>query len=533
MIAKDRLVSPSTGKDLGPRLAHSIDELNAAVATAHDAQRLWRSVRYRQKAAIVRRAAAFVVTNADRIAATISACTGKTRIDALSTEVIPAALSIHHYARLARAVIRPHRERRSSILFFNKRTVVRREPFGVVGIISPWNYPLGIPIHEVISGLLCGNGVILKVATQVQPVGELIAEMIASAGFPTGLFRVVHLPGSIAGPAFLASGIDKLFFTGSTAVGRILMREAAERLIPVNLELGGNDAMIVLSDAKLDRAAFGAIWAGVSNCGQSCGAVERIYVEEPVYDQFVSILAAAVSQLRHGSPESDPDVGSITTDEQWQIVSAQLEEALSHGAVIRARSKGSEPDREHLLFPAMVVEISDDEISLMRDETFGPILAVQRVKNEEEAIVKANDCYLGLTASVWTSSRARARGVAGRLEAGTVTINDHLMSHGMAEAPWGGYKQSGIGRSHGAAGIREMTQEKAVVTELLPGVVRNMWWQPYSKAMHDGLRAVLDLLFGKSFPRRIAAAVRVVRLFPASRIGAVFGPALTPRSRLE
>ncbi|HUX13328.1 MAG TPA: aldehyde dehydrogenase family protein, partial [Spirochaetia bacterium] len=429
----------------------------------------------------------------------------------LSTEVLPAALAINHYARAVGREISPKRSARSSILFFNKKTVIRREPLGVVGIISPWNYPFGIPIHEVITALLSGNGVVLKVATQAQPVGELIAEMIEQSGFPRGLFQLVHLPGKVAGSAFLNSGIAKLFFTGSTEVGKLLMEEAGRSLVPVSLELGGNDAMIVLDDANLARAAAGAVWAGISNCGQSCGGVERIYVEARAYDPFIALLSKKVAVLRQGTDiDFTSDFGSLTTREQFQTVQSQVDEALAEGGVIRAKSPA---EATGLFFPAMVLEMSNSDSRLMRDETFGPVLALERVADEAEAVRKANASYLGLTASVWTMNKNRGERVAAALEAGTVTVNDHLMSHGMAEAPWGGYKQSGIGRAHGIAGIREMTQEKAIVTELLPGMIRNMWWHPHSREVYDGLKSALTFLFGHGAFRRVAAGLRVVRLF--------------------
>ncbi len=511
-MAKGRNIRcPATGEIVAPIREDSVETLNAAVAASRRAQRDWAAAPYKLRAQHAEAARTFVIENADRISQTIFQCTGKTRIDALSTEVLPAALSITYYARVVGREIRPKKAKRSSLLFINKSTLIRREPYGVVGIISPWNYPFGIPIHEVITALLVGNGVVLKVATQTQPVGELIREMVEAAGFPEGLFHLVHLPGSVAGSAFLHSGIGKLFFTGSTAVGKLLMEEAGRLLVPVSLELGGNDAMLVLSDANLERAAAGAVWAGISNCGQSCGAVERIYIEAAVYDRFVELLSRRVAALRQGvDRDFDVDFGSLTTSEQQQTVHSHMEQALVHGAAMKAESRAAEGS---LFFPAAVIEVRDDLVHLMQDETFGPLLAVERVADEAEAVDKANDSYLGLTASVWTRNRARGLRVAAALEAGTVTLNDHLMSHGMAEAPWGGYKQSGIGRAHGAAGIREMTQEKAVVVELLPWMRKNMWWHPHGRAIYDGLKSALTLLFGRGLKRRIAAGTSVLRLF--------------------
>ena len=509
------LRAPADGRVLGEIVRHHREDLFQAVRRAREVQPAWDALPRSRKTECAERAARWIHRNAHRIAETVAACTGKTRVDALSTEVLPGATAWVYYARLAGKALRPRTLRRSSVLFLNKKSSLRREPYGVVGIISPWNYPFAIPLHETATGLLAGNGVVLKVATQVQPVGELIAEMIDDAGFPPGIFGLIHLPGPEAGPAFVESGIGKLFFTGSTETGKTLAGLAARRLLPVSLELGGKDAMIVLRDANLSRAAAGAVWAGVSNCGQSCAGVERIYVEKPVYDRFLRLLRARVSVLRQGPDgDWDADFGGLTTAEQKETVAAQLEDALRRGAVVTASSPEPAADPGGGLYhPALVVETDGYRGDLMSRETFGPILAVSPVEDAEEALRRANDSPYGLTASIWTADSRRARELASRLEVGVVTLNDHLMSHGMAETPWGGFKESGIGRSHGLSGFHEMTREKVVVTERLPMMKRNMWWHPHSRRVYDGLMGALDMLFAAGPVGRIRGAFRAARLF--------------------
>ncbi len=267
---------------------------------ARAAQGGWAAIPVRRRADAVRALAREIAREADEISEVISRATGKTRLDALSTEVLPAAIAARHYARIAPCLLARRRVRRSSILFFSKVSWVEQVPYGVVGIISPWNYPFGIPMHEVTAALLAGNAVLLKVATIARPVGQVIERIARAAGLPDGLLSLVPLPGERAGDAMLAAGIDRLCFTGSTEVGRQLMARAAARLIPVSLELGGNDPMIVLEDANLERAAAGALWAGLSNAGQSCAGVERIYVAEPVYQRFRDLLADGIRKLRVG-----------------------------------------------------------------------------------------------------------------------------------------------------------------------------------------------------------------------------------------
>jgi succinate-semialdehyde dehydrogenase/glutarate-semialdehyde dehydrogenase len=362
--------------------------------------------------------------------------------------------------------------------------------------------------------LITGNAVILKVASQTLMVGKAIQAAVAAGNFPPTLFSLINLPGMVAGNAFLESGINKLFFTGSVAVGKLLMAKAAERLVPVSLELGGNDAMIVCRDANLQRAVNGALWAGISNAGQSCAAVERIYVEEPVYEAFVVLLKEKMQGLKQGADQNcDVDVGAMTTKEQMKKVQDQLRDAKSKGARIFENPPSSGLNPAGLFIPPTIVEGATDDMLLMREEIFGPVLGVASVKDVDEAVRKANASTLGLTASVWSRNKKKAHAIAARLEVGSVMINDHLMSHGLAETPWGGFKESGIGRTHGYLGLEEMTQPRVVVDDMLPGMQKNMWWYPHSRKVFDGLLGGLDVLYAKRLTKRLAGIFKLVPVF--------------------
>jgi succinate-semialdehyde dehydrogenase/glutarate-semialdehyde dehydrogenase len=531
--------NPATDAELTPRVRHDRADVEAATSSAAAAQPDWAGLKVRDRAKIFRSMSRYIVDHADELAGIVSECTGKPRVDALATEVMPGVIMSNFYARNAARFLAPRKLPRSSLLFFNKRSVLHYEPYGIVGIISPWNYPLGIPLHEVITGLLCGNAVLLKVATQAQPVGDAIARMLADCGLPEGLFHVLHLPGKIAGDALLDAGIDKLFFTGSTEVGRELAEKAGRRLVPVSLELGGNDGMVVLEDANIERAVWGAVWAGLSNAGQSCGGVERLFVVDSIYDTFVHRLREVVRSLRVGpDAEFDVDIGSLTTSSQLETTRRHIEEAIAEGARATAQSSQvssatEDSDRSTrtdsarsrseagagMFHPAVVLEDAPEGSAVMCHETFGPVLAVRAVADAAEGIARTNDSYLGLTASLWTADRRRARTLAAELEVGTVTINDHLMSHGMPETPWGGSKQSGIGRSHGELGFHEMIQPKVVVDERLPWMKKNIFWHPYSRDVYDGLTAGMTALYGKGFYRRPAAAVKLVWAFLSRGLG--------------
>ena len=503
--------NPATGEVIGKTPEQTVDELEHAVVRAKIAQSVWAVLNYRERARHLLKIRDYIVEHADHIAEIISNDTGKTKMDALSTEVLAVPMALTYYASHAEKILKRKKLGGGSILTINKRSYVDRVPVGVVGIISPWNYPFAIPFHEIAMALIAGNGIVLKVSSHTLEVGKMIAECVESADLPSGLFSLVNLPGKIAGGAFLESGINKLFFTGSVAVGKELMAKAAERLVPVSLELGGNDAMIVCSDANLYRAASGAVWAGMSNAGQSCAAVERVFVEEKVYDEFISILKNKTSGLKYGS-DPDADIGSMTTQEQYRKVLALVDDAVRKGAAAfpavpkKLKSKG-------LFIAPIILENVNDDMKVMTEEIFGPVLAVKKVDSIDEAIARANASKLGLTASVWTRDRSKGRSIAAKLEAGSVMINDHLMSHGLAETPWGGWKESGIGRTHAFIGLEEMTQLRCVVEDILPGVQKNMWWHPHSKKVYEGLASALIFLYGKKFGARIKAGFKLTGVF--------------------
>lgn len=484
--------------------------LDEIVRSAREAQAAWAQVPVRRRAACVRAMRDRIAARADGICELILKTTGKTRVDALTTEVFPLAMAASWYARTAPRVMRSRRIRGGHPFFFFKSSRIERVPWGVVGIISPWNYPFGIPLHDVMTALVAGNAVILKPATQTQVVGEAIEDVVRSSGLPDGLFHLVSMPGRLAGRAMIAAGVDKLCFTGSTEAGRDVMRTAAEGPVPVSLELGGSDAMIVLDDANLDRAVGGALWAGASNAGQSCAAVERLFVVEKVYGAFREKLVRRVAGLRVGPDRDfDVDVGSLSSPAQKKKVDGIVKDALAHGARIIATSGPS----EGLFHPVMVLETDGRPAAALHEEIFGPVIVLAKVRDEAEAVTRANDSPYGLSASVWTRSNRRGRRVASRLAVGTVTLNDHMMSHGMAETPWGGCKGSGFSRTHGIAGIEEMSRVRVTVLDRTHRMPRAMWWHPHGRRVYEGFRAGMTALYGRGLLRRASALARFVRLF--------------------
>lgn len=482
-------------------------------AKARAAQRGWAELSFEARARHILKMRDYVVAHAEELSDVVSRENGKLRTDALVTEVIPCALAAQWYAKNSKAALAPKMVPMGSILFANKRNQVHRVPLGVVGIISPWNYPLSIPFGEVVMGLMAGNAVLLKVAAATIGVGDAIARIVAAGGLPDGLFHHIVGSGGRVSQSMFDNKVDKLFFTGSVPTGKQLMAAAAKTLTPLSLELGGKDPMLVLEDADLERAANGAAWAGYQNAGQSCGGVERVYVHEKVYDAFVTLLADKTRALRHGPERGrcDVDMGAMTTEEQMKTVSRQVDAAVAAGAKIIAQSHSTESDAKGYFYPATLMTHVDHSMELMREETFGPVVPVMKFSTIEQALELANDSTMALTSSVWTTNLSRGKDIARRLQSGVTTINDHLYTHGMSETPWGGWKESGVGRTHSALGLDEMTQPKLINWDLLPSK-RNLWWYPFDQATHEGMLSALRMRYPTSLGGFIGDAIKVTKL---------------------
>ncbi len=469
-------INPATGESLGNIPQNMASDVRESVRKIRLAQISWAQSSFSDRGKHLRKMQQHLVEHGEAYARIISADNGKTLADAYMTEISSAVLAFDYHIKHAARVLRTRRIKGSHIFSLFTRNRLQQVPRGVIGIISPWNYPLAIPMHEILMALMAGNGLLYKAASESQSVGQIIQKIVDAGELPQDLFIQVNIPGRVAGDAFLEAGIDKLFFTGSVAVGKKLMQKAAESLTPVSLELGGNDPMIICNDANLKKAANGAIWAGFSNSGQSCAGIERVYVHRDVYKPFLKILKKKVEKLKVGNPASkDTHIGVMTTAKQQESVRRVLKQAIDQGAVVAAISQIDESISQAL--PATVLVDVNHQMALMREETFGPVLGVMPFKNIDEAIQLANDSDLGLTASIWTKNHRLGRKIAAQLEAGVVTINNHLISHGIPNLPWGGFKQSGVGRTHGELGLLEMTEPRVIVNDYLP-LNKQFYWTP-------------------------------------------------------
>ena len=441
----------------------------------------------------------------DDISNIVTRETGKPRVEAILAEILLALDTADFLARQAPRWLRPERVPHHNIALKTKSGWLEFAPQGVVAIISPWNFPFSIPMTEVIPALVTGNAVLLKPSELTPASGALVGEVINEAGFPDGLVQVLQGDGSV-GAALIEAGPSKVFFTGSVATGRRIAEACAKKLIPSVLELGGKDAMIVLADADLDVASSASVWGGFTNCGQACLSVERIYVEHPVAERFAQLCVEKTKKLRVG-PTTDPeaDLGPMIRVRQLEKVEQQLREATERGAEILTGG-GRRPDLgPNFLEPAVVTKV-DHSMQLMREETFGPVIAIRAVASADEAVELANDSPFGLSASIWTGSTRRGRELASRIRAGSVMINDVASYYGISEAPHGGPGASGWGRTHSRLGLLETVQVKYVDVDRLPRTMKP-WWYGYTGDFADAAASVVEGLFAPSWKRRLAAMV--------------------------
>ena len=508
-------INPATREVLTTVEVQDAGDLKEMIERGKEALEGWASLPLKERVAHITHIRDYIVDNAEELINAIAEDNGKLRMDALATEVLPSAMAADFYIKKAKNYLKDRKLPSGSIFNFMKKSKARRIPYGVIGIISPWNYPFTIAFSEVIMGLIAGNCVILKAASETQLVGSMLKKVIEAGDFPPGVFQYINIPGRIAGDAFLENGIDKLFFTGSVPVGKKLMAKAAETLTPLNLELGGNDAMLVCEHADPYRAAAGALWAGFSNAGQSCGGVERIYVHEKIYDAFMEELKKKIETLHVGYDEGCTiGMGCMTTENQIKAVKRHINDALERGARIFVQSEVPLDTRLHNFIPATVLADVDHSMLVMKEETFGPVVGVMKVKDMDEAVKLANDSMLGLTGSVWSKKRRDAEKIARRIQAGVVTINDHLMSHGLPGTSWGGMKESGIGRTHGEFGFNEMTQVQIIVQDRLPFSKKNLWWHPYDESLFNGLKGMMDFLMNRQVGKRVKGLMSVIKILP-------------------
>lgn len=467
---------PATGEEIGRVPLTLPEEVARAVGRARAAQPAWAAKSFRERGRIMMQARKIILKELEEIALLIARETGKPSAEAIAMELTPSLDLMQHFARKTETLLERERINIGLYGLMGRMSYLVYKPVGVIGIISPWNFPWATPMAEVVMALMAGNAVVLK-PSEITPLTALkIKQVLTRAGLPNDLLQVVTGDGS-TGAALVGAGVDKIMFTGSVATGKRVAEAAANYLIPVVMELGGKDPMIVLEDANIENAARGAIWGGFANCGQSCSSVERCYVHESIAEKFTQAVVAETKRLTV-SGDKQGDLGSMISEQQLRVVERHVYEATARGAV--ALTGGERvPDVPGPFFPPTVLTNVNHEMEIMREETFGPVLPIMTFKTDEEAVRLANDSDFGLTASVWTNDLARGRALAERIDAGTVTVNEVLYTHAIAQTPWGGVKHSGFGRTHGRAGLLELVNAQHIHVNRFPSIP-DVWWFKYT-----------------------------------------------------
>lgn len=471
-------VDPSTGRENGRVRLMNEGEVAAAVKRARQAQTAWSQLSFRARARFVLRAREIVLDGVDEIASLVSRETGKPPAEATSMEIVPTLDLMHYFARNAERILMRQKIDIGQYGLMGRSSYIVYKPLGVVGIISPWNFPWATPLDEVVMALMAGNAVVLK-PSELTPLTALkIGEVFREARLPEGLLEIVTGDGS-TGAALVNAGVDKIMFTGSVATGKRVAEAAARHLTPVVLELGGKDPMIVLDDANLTNAARAAVWGGFCNAGQACASIERLYVHESIAKEFTELVVNETRKLKLGPPATEAvDLGAMTNERQLRIVENHLQDAIERGA--RIETGGHRVENAHGWFhEATVVTNVNHAMEIMREETFGPVLPIMTFKSDEEAVRLANDSVYGLTAAVFTGDIARGRRLAEQIDAGTVMVNEVVYTHAIAQTPWGGVKQSGYGRTHGRLGLLELVTPQHIHVNRVAWLP-DVWWFRYT-----------------------------------------------------
>jgi acyl-CoA reductase-like NAD-dependent aldehyde dehydrogenase len=490
--------SPVDGSALPEVVATPVGDVPPVVARARAAQAAWAETPVRERAQVLYTIRDRILDRAELVAKAVHVETGKPEVEALLSEVLPTADVVDYWSDSIEELLDATVIELDKLSYPGKRGVIYREPRGVVALITPWNYPVALPLRTLVPALLAGNAVVWKPSEVTPRAAKLVFDLFEGL-LPAGVLELVQGAGD-AGAALAAADVDLVVFTGSVATGKKVAHACAERASPCAIELGGKDAAIVLADADIARAASGVVWGALTNAGQNCASVERVYVESSVAKSFIDAVVAEVKALRPGV-----DIGPLTTLGQKETAMAHVAGAKAAGAKVLVEGEAT-----GWALPPSVLQVEGDDSPLMQDETFGPVIPIVIVADAEEGIRRANASRYGLTASLWTRSYRKAQAIAHRLHVGVVTINNHAFTGALPAAPWSGQGDTGYGITNSPLALEGLTRPRFVLTDR-SRKKRELWWYPYTPALTTVALAMAVLRSGTSgIWKKVGALFRLI-----------------------
>lgn len=511
--------NPATLEPVGEVQESEVASIPAMVEKARKAQAVWASWPLDRRVKAIVGVQKDMIARLEDLAHVVSMETGKPRCEAVNNDLLASITAADYAARTLPRLFSPRKvpfENMGTMMrYMGRRSYIQDRPVGVVGIIAPWNYPFSIPFSGAVMAVAAGNAVVLKPSSETPLTGLEIGRLFAAGDFPDGLVQVAVGPGAATGQAIVDSSVDRIILTGSTGAGKNIMAMASQRLIPVTLELGGKDPMVVFDDADLERTVRGAAWGSFVNAGQTCVCVKRIYVQEGLYERFLERFVRKVGELRlgYGWDDLDVDMGPVINAKALEQMEQAVRDAVAEGGRVLVGGKRA-PGLKGYFFEPTVIADAPQHSRIVQEEVFGPLVTVSRFKDEEEAVRLANDSQYALSGSVWTGDLAKGRRVAGRLSGGTVLVNNVGYTFGLAMTPWGGKGMSGFGRTHGMLGFAELMEPHHVHVDKA-AFPTEIWWHPYGPRGLRGGLDMIDLLYVKGVSRKISAMLRMRKVLKA------------------